>query len=140
MLRAGCVFLLLVAQTAAPVSQGLPAALRGVWVISRLIPTRTISCWGEREARSLLGTRITYSADSFAWKARVIDHPKLTLHAWTAQSFSHESCGGPADSCVDFGQLGLQANTAVVLTIHHPDANITGATTEIPGDWVLLKN
>jgi hypothetical protein len=27
-----------------------------------------------------------------------------------------------------------------VVTIHHPDAAITGATTEIPGDEVLLKS
>lgn len=140
MLRAGCALLLLAAQAAAPVSHEIPAALRGEWVITRLIPTRTISCWGDREARGLIGTRIIYSPDSFAWKGHVIDHAKLTTRRWTAQSFFHEYCGGPADSCVDFGQLGVHANTAVVLTIQHPHANITGATAEIPGDWVLFKD
>jgi len=131
--------LLLAAVPAVPASQ-IPAQLRGDWVITRLIPTRTISCWGQRDADRLLRTHIHYSADSLAWKNYEVPHATVTAQEWTAEDFFREYCGGSADSCVDFRQLGVHANAAVVLTIPHPAAHITEATTEIPGDWVLLKD
>jgi hypothetical protein len=108
--------------------------------VTRLIPTRTISCWGQREANRLLGTSVHYSTNSFSWKDHEAQHATVTIKAWTADRFFHEYCGGPVDSCADFGQLGIKASSATIVTLVHPAANITGGTTEIPGDWVLLKD
>jgi hypothetical protein len=141
MLRASWLCLLVAAQVVPPAPHEIPLSLRGDWVITRIIPTRTISCWDQREARGLLGTRIVYSADSFEWEDHGMQHSTATIRIWAKDDFLHEYCGGgPRDSCVDFGQLGIHADRATVLTIQHPAASITGATTEIPGDWVLLKN
>jgi hypothetical protein len=134
--------ILITLQSTAPasVTHEIPAQLQGDWIVTRLIPTRTISCWGQRDANRLIGTSVHYLKDSFAWKTYEVPHAAVTATQWTAEDFSHEYCGGPADSCVDFRQLGVRARAATVLTIQHPDANITGATVEIPGDWVLLKD
>jgi len=141
MLRAGCALLLLAAQAAAPVSHEIPAALRGEWVITRLIPTRTISCWDSRDAKKLLRTTLHYGTDSFQWKDRGVPNTDVTMQSMTAFQFRDAySGGGAADSKIDFAQLGIRAPSATIVTLSHPDANITGATTEIPGDWVLLKN
>ena len=44
------------------------------------------------------------------------------------------------DSQVTFRQLGIKAPTAMEIEIRHPEAHITGATIEIPGDVILVKN
>lgn len=141
MFAAGLLGLLFALPFAALPTHQIPARLRGNWVIARLIPTRTISCWGRRQANRLLGTSVHYGTDSLTWKSYAVPHASMTTQEWTAKEFSREYCGGgPVDSCVDFHQLSIHAQRATVLSIHHPPANITGGTVEIPGDWVLLKN
>ena len=141
MLAARILCLLLAFPTAALPSHEIPPQLRGTWIITRLIPTRTISCWGQREANRLLGTSVHYSTDSFQWKSYSVERAAVIAQDWTAEGFSREySGGGAADSYVDFGELGIPSSTATVIIIQHPPADITGATVEIPGDWVLLKN
>ncbi|MGB7135508.1 MAG: hypothetical protein WBD46_09495 [Acidobacteriaceae bacterium] len=133
--------LVVAAQAAAPVSHEIPAALRGEWVITRLIPTTTLSCWDDRDAKKLLRTTIHYGTDSFQWKDHGVPNTGVTMRSMTAFQFrAGYSGGGAADSEIDFAQLGIRAPSATIVTLSHPDANITGATTEIPGDWVLLKD
>jgi hypothetical protein len=43
-------------------------------------------------------------------------------------------------SQVSFRQLGISASETKQVSIEHPPAEITKATTEIPGDLLLLKN
>ena len=43
-------------------------------------------------------------------------------------------------SQVSFHQLGIAAKSAREISIHHAPANISGATVEIPGDSVLVKD
>jgi hypothetical protein len=43
-------------------------------------------------------------------------------------------------SQVSFRQLGMKVLETKQVSINHAPAKITGATTEIPGDDVLLKN
>ncbi|HEY6445691.1 MAG TPA: hypothetical protein VIY53_04470 [Acidobacteriaceae bacterium] len=50
------------------------------------------------------------------------------------------SGGGAADSQIDFAQLGIRAPSVTIVKLSHADADITGATVEIPGDWALLKD
>jgi hypothetical protein len=117
----------------------LPPQLYGKWRIQRIIPARTISCWGNREAQKVLGTEIEYSQAVFRWKTYSVSNPLATSQTFTASEFRQEySGGGAADSYVDFQELGIHTPAITMLSIPHVDANFTGATSEIPGDTVLL--
>ena len=59
----------------------------------------------------------------------------------TAQQFHDEDSGGGSDnSQVTFAQLGIKTDHVLVIKISHPDAGITGANSEIPGDTVLSRD
>jgi hypothetical protein len=141
-MRAGVLLSMLIAlQSAAPVTHEIPAQLQGDWVVTRLLSTRTISCWGNRDAKKLLKTSIHYGTDSFRWKDHRAPDTEVAIRSITAFQFRVEySGGGAADSQIDFSELGIRAPSATIVTLSHPDANITGGTTEIPGDWALLKS
>ena len=122
-------------------AQAIPNELWGTWIVSREVPTTTISCWGDKEAKKLIGTEIEYSARLFRWNKIVIKNPTAETMTLTAQQFHDENSGGSANSSqVTFLQLGIKEGKAVQIVIQHPTANITGATSEIPGDTVLVKD
>jgi hypothetical protein len=120
-------------------AQQIPQQLWGTWTITRILPTNNISCWGNKEAKAILGTHIEYSANLFRWKTHEVKNPKATVKTYTAEEFREEYSGSGAYQ-VDFNQLGIRAPEVQQVSIEHPDANITGGTTEIPGDTVLIKN
>jgi hypothetical protein len=122
-------------------AQDIPKEIWGKWTIRRILPTRTISCWGYPEAKKMLGTEIEYSARAFRWKDVVIKNPAVETKIVGADQYHDDLSGhGTGSSQIDFGQLGIKAASAQRITIEHPPANITDATTEIPGDDVLVKN
>ncbi|HTU35631.1 MAG TPA: hypothetical protein VMF66_17640 [Candidatus Acidoferrum sp.] len=122
-------------------AQTIPHEIWGKWVVRRILPTDTISCWGDAQPKTLLHTEIEYLPEVFRWKDVVTKHPVATSKVVTAQQFHDDNSGGAVDSSqVTFHQLGIKAGAAVEITIHHPPANITGATVEIPGDDVVLKD
>jgi hypothetical protein len=126
--------------TATP-SQTIPKELRGTWVVRREVPTNTISCWGEKEAKKIIGTEIEYSAQRFRWKRVVTKNPDVEAKTVTAQQFHEANSGGGTNSSqVTFAQLGIKEESALQITIRHPSATITEATGEIPGDNVLVKD
>lgn len=98
----------------------------------------TISRWGEREAKKLIGTEIEYTADSFRWEDNLISHPIFKVTVTKAQEFQEEYSG--SGSFVDFGVLGIRVPQVTMVQIEHPPADITGDTIEIPGDEVLIKD
>ena len=122
-------------------AQNIPQELVGKWVIQRELPTRTISCWGEKEAKAIIGAEIEYTADSFRWKHIVVKHPTIAVAVVSAEQFLRENSSPSVNgSQVRFRQLGVDASVVRQVGINHTPAEITGATTEIPGDVVLLKN
>jgi hypothetical protein len=122
-------------------AQTIPQQLWGKWVVTRQIPTTTISCWGSAEAKTLLGTEIEYSKDLFRWKNVVTEHAVAESAVVSAEQFHDDNSGqGSNSSQVTFRQLGIKANEATQILIHHPPAEITGGTIEIPGDEVLLES
>jgi hypothetical protein len=132
-------FLLFVATSAA--AQTIPAELLGKWVIQRVIPTSTISCWGDKEAKRIIGTEVEYATGSFKWEASAVNHPVVDVVVLTAEQFREEYSGADANSSqVSFRQLGIRMANAKRVSIKHAPANITGGTTEIPGDTVLIKD
>jgi hypothetical protein len=59
----------------------------------------------------------------------------------SAKQFHDEHSGqGGNSSEVTFSQLGITTAEATLVKIPHPPANVTRATTEIPGDVVLIKD
>lgn len=122
-------------------AQNIPQELVGKWGIQRELPTRTISCWGEKEAKAIIGTEIEYTADSFRWKHIVTEHPTVAVAVVSAEQFERENSSPSANgSQISFRQLGINAPEMKQVSINHAPAAIAGATTEIPGDVVLLKN
>ena len=122
-------------------AQDIPEQLRGKWVVKRVIPTTTISCWGNQESKRLIGTEIEYTADSFRWQDKTTAHPDVTVATVNPEQFHRENSGGGAvDSQVSFRQLGIRTSVATQVSLGHPDANITETTIEIPGDRVLIKD
>jgi len=122
-------------------AQTIPKELWGTWVVHREVPTTTIACWGDKEAKKLIGTELKYSTQLFRWNKVVSKNPTAETITMTAQRFHDENSGGGTNSSqVTFTQLGITEEKAVQIVIRHPAANITGATDEIPGDTVLLKD
>jgi hypothetical protein len=120
---------------------GVPKELWGKWTIDGEIPTSTIACWGEREAKGIIGTQIEYGPEIFRWKDAVTQHPSTETATVTAAQFHEENSGHGADSSqVTFRQLDINVAATSEVTIKHSDANITGGTTEIPGDVVLIRD
>jgi hypothetical protein len=132
---------IVLALTTELLAQDIPEQLRGKWRVRKIIPTRTICCFGEREARSLLGTEIEYTANSFRWKDQTTLHPGVTFDTLSAAQFhSDNSGGGSTDSQVTFRELGVHADEIMQVSLDHPAAKITAGSVEIPGDRVLLKS
>jgi hypothetical protein len=119
----------------------IPSQLHERWVVKRDLPTSTICCFEEKEARKLIGTEIEYTANSFRWGQTVTTHPTVQIKVMSAEQFHKEYSGGGAnDSQVSFEQLGIKALHVTQIMLGHEPANITGATIEIPGDDVLIKD
>jgi len=122
-------------------AQIVPKTLWGKWIVRRELPTTTVSCWDEKEAKTLIGTELEYSPEVFRWRNIVTKNPAVETTTVTALRFHDENSGGGADSSrVTFQQLGIKEEKAVQIVIRHPAASITGATVQIPGDYVLLKD
>ena len=122
-------------------AQTIPKELWGTWVVRREVPTTTISCWGEKEAKTLIGTEIEYSATLFRWNKVATKNPDAKITTVTADQFHDQNSGGSSNgSQVNLRQLGIKTDKVTQVMVRHPDANITGATIEIPGDTVLIKD
>jgi hypothetical protein len=122
-------------------AQEIPREIWGKWVVRRVLPAGTISCWGDTEARKLLGTEIEYSAEFFRWKDVTIKNPAAEATFITANQLHDDNSGkGTNSSQVTFRQLGIKVGSSKQIKISHPPANITGATSEIPGDLILVKD
>ncbi|MFY9903655.1 MAG: hypothetical protein WBD45_16310 [Terriglobales bacterium] len=122
-------------------AQNIPQELVGKWIVQRELPARTISCWGEKEAKAILGTEIEYTTDSFRWKRIVVKHPTVAVVVVSAEQFQRDNSSPSVNgSQVSFRELGINAPEMKQVSINHAPAKIAGATTEVPGDVVLLKN
>lgn len=129
-------FAVVVGAVAAPLGAPVPARLQGTWRITRVLPTRNVACWDEARARQLVGTTLVYRGRSMRWKGGEVSLQDAFTREVTAREFQQESSG--SDGGVDFGQLGVRASAVTEVDLQHEDADVTGATTEVPGDTVLL--
>src|SRR5690348_2871011 len=105
--------------------QNIPQERVGKWVIQRELPTRTISCWGEKEAKAIIGSEIEYTADSFRWKRLVVKHPSVEVHVVSAEQFERDNSSPSVNgSQVSFRQLGINAPETKQVSIEHQPAEI----------------
>lgn len=96
---------------------------------------------GRKEAKAILGTEIEYTTDSFRWKRIVVKHPTVAVVVVSAEQFQRDNSSPSVNgSQVSFRELGINAPEMKQVSINHAPAKIAGATTEVPGDVVLLKN
>ncbi|HVN94776.1 MAG TPA: hypothetical protein VMT38_13840 [Terracidiphilus sp.] len=122
-------------------AQDIPQQLHGKWLIKRIVPTTTISCWSFKEAQRIVGTEIDYSANRLRWKDRVASDPLVEVSELSAVEFQQEYSGGGAnDSQVNFGQLGIRSHSVTRIKLTHPDIKPIWGSYEIPGEEVLVKD
>ena len=118
----------------------IPKELWGKWRITRILPAKTISCWGNKEAKQLLGTEIDYGAHLLRWQTTKASHVDSEMREVAAEQFETENSSQSANgSQVNLRQLGIRAIKVQQVLIKHDDAKVTGTTTELPGDDVLIK-
>ncbi|HEV2577899.1 MAG TPA: hypothetical protein VGU25_11885 [Acidobacteriaceae bacterium] len=116
-------------------AEQLPASLRGTWRITRILPTTNSGCWTREQAQSLVGTTLTYGQSSMRWRGGLVPLEDIYTRVVSAEDFSKENA---APQPASFAQLGVRAAELVEVDMQHEDAAVLPASTEIPGDSVLM--
>jgi hypothetical protein len=116
-------------------AEPLPSQLAGTWKITRILPTHNVSCWNSEQAQTLLGTTLSYSNHSVKWRDGEVAVEEISVHTTTEAEFRKESS---LDEGTNFSQLGIRSARVMEVDLQHEDADVTGGTTEIPGDTILI--
>jgi hypothetical protein len=117
-------------------AQPLPTQLAGSWKITRVLPTGNTACWSAEQAAPLVGSTLSYSGTAMRWRGGEVPVQGVVLRVVTGAQFRKENSG--SSGAADFSQLGIRSGQVVEVDMQHEDADITGATTEVPGDSILL--
>jgi len=112
-------------------AQAVPPSLLGKWRVVKIIPTHNDQCWDEARAKTMLGSILTYQPHAMVWSGGSVDIAEALSRTQTRRSFQDEYQ-------VSFDELGIKAASVTEIDLQHEDADVTGATTEIPGDTILL--
>lgn len=127
--------------TGAKPATPMPAELLGSYTIRKILPTQTISCWDEKQARALIGTDLEYKPDSLRWKTTTVRYVNSSTTNIKAEDFAADNSG--SQSSVTFKDLGITAPEVKQITIEHPDVTIADwsheGTMEMPGETVIVK-
>jgi hypothetical protein len=117
-------------------AEPLPSRLAGTWKITRMLPTKGGTCWDAFQATPLVGSTLVYRDDAMSWRGGDVPLQGVITRSVTAEEFRKENSnlGDPPD----FAELGIHASRVTEVDLQHEDADITGATTEVPGDAVLI--
>lgn len=117
-------------------AEPLPATVAGSWRIARVLPTKNVGCWSADQARELVGSTLAYSSSSLRWHGGDVPLEGVTTRQVTAAQFLKENSGSGGSA--DFTQLGIRNARVLEVDLQHEDMDITGASTEVPGDSVLV--
>ena len=122
---------------AAGISHGqerLPLQVAGTWKITRVLPVRAGSaCWGDKEVLPLVGSTLEYSQRAMRWHGGAVPLTGITTRPVGSAELAEESA-----AALKLKDLGINAREVTEVNMQHEDADVTGATTEVPGDSVLL--
>lgn len=120
----------------------IPTELIGKWIINKILPTQTISCWDDKQAQTLIGTSVVYKSDGFNWNKHPLTSQGVTTTIVEAQEFLEDNSG--SGSIVEFKMLGIVKPAVERVIIKHADVEIKGITDQgtvgIPGDDVMIKD
>jgi hypothetical protein len=108
----------------------------GLSAMVRILPTHNVACWDETRARQLVGSTLIYRPHSLHWRGGDFAIHDAYVRQLTAEEFLRD--GGSGGYAATFAELGIHAGVVTEVDLQHEDADITGATTEVPGDTVLL--
>jgi hypothetical protein len=113
------------------VAQSMPASISGKWRIVKILPTHNPQCWDEARAKALVGTTLVYQANAMVWQGGAEPISDALSRTLSRRKFQDEYK-------VDLPELGIGAASVTEIDLQHEDADITGATTEVPGDTIVL--
>ena len=117
----------------------LPQQVAGTWKITRLLPARSgAACWSDKEALPLVGSTLAYSQRMMRWQGGAVPLHGVTTRAVSSADLAEEAPAAAGHAAVTLADLGIQAKGVTEVNLQHDDMDITGATTEVPGDSVLL--
>lgn len=83
-----------------------------------------------------MGSTLTYSQNEMRWRGGVVRLEDIDTREVSAAEFSKENAG--AQEPASFGQLGVSAESLTEVDMQHEDAAVLPASTEVPGDSVLM--
>lgn len=112
-------------------AQSMPPSIVGAWRIGRILPTANQTCWGPEQAGKLVGSMLRYRQGSMVWQGGAVAIPEALSRTLSRRKFADEYK-------VDLPELGIKAEAVTEIDLQHEDADITGATTEVPGDTIVL--
>lgn len=127
--------LCLAAGSAARAQESMPAQMMGNWKIVRVLPTKNAGCWDG--AKSLVGSTLSYSPRVMRWQGGSVPLNGVVTRTLTTETFQQENesaFGAP----LTLADLKIMSPQVMEVDLQHEDADVTGATTEVPGDSVLL--
>lgn len=117
-------------------AEQLPASLRGTWRITRILPTTNSGCWTSEQGESLVGSTLMYSQNEMRWRGGVVRLYDVDTRVVSAAEFRKEN-DGPVQPA-SFAQLDVREAALTEVDMQHEDAAVLPASTEIPGDSVLM--
>jgi hypothetical protein len=79
---------------------------------------------------------LSYSNRSMHWQGGSVPLQGVAMREVTDEQFRKENTGD--NGFADFTQIGIHTPSVIEVDLQHDDADITGATTEVPGDSILL--
>ena len=120
---------------AATSAEPLPARLEGTWRIVRILPTGNTACWDSRQAGQLIGSTLTYRPNLMRWKGGDVPVSEVVTRTVTAHDFETDN---GREGIATFAEVGIHLPSVTEVDLQHEDMDITGATTEVPGDSVLM--
>ncbi len=113
--------------------ESLPQQVAGTWRIVRILPVQTKACWTEKQAEPLVGSLLQYSSTQMRWRGGIVPLTGVTTRSVTSENIAQETSGP-----LKLADLGIRAQGVTEVNMQHDDADITGSTTEVPGDSVLI--
>ena len=112
-------------------AQAVPASIAGTWRIAKILPTKNVQCWDADRAKTLLGTTLQYAPGRITSQGVSYPIAEAFTRTLSLRKFQDEYK-------VDLADLGIHGSSVQEIDLQHEDADVTGATTEIPGDTILL--
>ena len=111
----------------------VPASLLGKWKVQRILPTERVGCWDAEQAKTLVGSTLVYGRHAMTWQGGPVplNGIRAVVRTLTRKEFATEYGTG-------LEPLGIKAASIQEVDLQHEDADITGSTTEVPGDTVVL--